>query len=217
MKYILLLLSFYVCEGLFAETVAGETIPIGMFSSGDITGWESRQFERKTEYSLADLDGIKVLKAFSNQSASGLFKNVTVNLKEYPYINWRWRAADKLLEKNETLKTGDDYVARLYVMRSGGVFFWNTKALNYVWSSQKVAGRIWPNAFAPDNNRMIAVRTAHDQTGQWYTEKRNVYEDFKQWLGDDVQQIHAVAIMTDTDNTHSQATAYYGDIYFSKE
>jgi hypothetical protein len=50
-----------------------------------------------------------------------------------------------------------------------------------------------------------------------YAEKRNILADLKQFVGEDIRYIDAVAVMTDTDNTNSKATAYYGDIYFSKD
>lgn len=194
-----------------------EHIVIGQFSSGELTGWEEKVFDNETAYFFTKMDDQIVLKSVSNDSASGLFKEVTVDIQKYPYLNWRWRVEDRLLPMDETQKAGDDYAARLYVMVSGGWFFWNTKALNYVWSSRSKRGDRWPNAFAPDNNQMIAVRTAEDQVGTWYIEKHNVYEALKSWLGDDVRSIDAIAIMTDTDNSNVKATALYGDIYFSKE
>jgi hypothetical protein len=63
---------------------------------------------------------------------------------------------------------------------------------------------------------MIALRSSSDQTGIWYTEKRNILADLKQQFGEELRYIDAVAIMTDTDNAHGIVTAYYGDIYFSK-
>ncbi len=194
--------------------------PLRFFSPAQdapLAKWEEKSFEGATRYQLVELNKQRVLKASSKASASGLFRKERINIKEFPYLNWRWQAASKLAELPETKKNGDDYVARVYVVRSGGWFFWETMALNYVWSSRSERGAIWPNAFAPDNARMVALRTAGDEPGQWYQEKRNVYEDFKKWLGEDVEYIDAVAIMTDTDNSGSQAEAYYGEIFFTQE
>lgn len=118
---------------------------------------------------------------------------------------------------DEQEKSGDDDAARVYVMVSGGLAFWRTRAINYVWASTSPKGRIWPNAFAGDHAVMIALRSADDQTGVWHIEKRNILADLKQQFGEDIQYIDAVAIMADTDNAQGKATAYYGDIYFSKE
>lgn len=217
MKRVLLVFVIFGCGLILASVQGAETVPVGVFSSGSLQGWKPKLFEGETTYRIETLENQRVLKAHSQQTASGLFKETTINLKEYPYLNWRWRIDQKLSESDERQKAGDDYVARIYVIYSGGLFFWRTKALNYVWSSRAERGTIWPNAFAPDNNRMIAVRSSQDNTDQWYSEKRNIFEDFKRWLGGEVVEIHAIAIMTDTDNTGSETTAFYGDIYFSKE
>ncbi|MES9927398.1 MAG: DUF3047 domain-containing protein, partial [Candidatus Thiodiazotropha sp. 6PDIVS] len=49
------------------------------------------------------------------------------------------------------------------------------------------------------------------------SERRDIKQDFKTFFGEDVTEIDVVAIMTDTDNTDSTATAWYGDIYFSSD
>ena len=214
---VLLMCLLFTFPVFSEELIQHEKIVLGRFSSNDLTGWKEKVFENKTEYFFTKVNDQVVLKSVSNGSASGLFKEVVVDIKKYPYLNWRWRIENKFAPMDESQKAGDDYVARLYVMVSGGVFFWNTKALNYVWSSRSKKDERWPNAFAPDNNRMVAVRTADDQVGTWYSEKRNVYDAFKHEFGEEVRLIDGVAIMTDTDNSNTRATAYYGDIYFSKE
>jgi len=64
---------------------------------------------------------------------------------------------------------------------------------------------------------MIAIESGSDYLGKWLTYKRNIKEDYKNLFGDDVRYVDAVAIMTDTDNAHGKAKAYYGEIYFSSE
>jgi hypothetical protein len=194
-----------------------DKLMIGHFSSGMLDQWESKAFKGQTHYQLTDLTGAKALKAESNGSASGLFKEQRIDLQKTPIMNWSWRIENRLGNINEQDKSGDDYAARVYVVVSGGLAFWRTRAINYVWASTSPKGKIWPNAFAGDHAMMIALRSSADQTGAWYTEKRNILADLKQFVGKDIRYIDAVAIMTDTDNTNSKATAYYGDIYFSKD
>ena len=117
---------------------------------------------------------------------------------------------------NEKMKVGDDYPARIYAIVSGGAFFWRTKALNYVWSSNQEVGSSWPNAFT-SNAVMTAVQSGPENIGKWVRQKRNIREDFRRYFGKDVKKIDAVAIMTDTDNAGGKATAHYGNIYFSSK
>lgn len=195
---------------------ANDRLLIGEFSQQSLDGWESKEFDNETNYAFVKQDGQYVLAANSEDAASGMFRKIEIDLKTYPYLNWRWRIKQAFPSIDETQKENDDYVARIYVVKSGGFFFWKTKALNYVWSSRDQKEAQWPNAYAPNNTEMLAVRSSKDQSGIWYTEKRNVYEDLKDWLGEEVETIHAIAIMTDTDNTGMTAEAYYGDIFFSQ-
>jgi len=212
-----LLLSIFL---QFSPVVASELIkvPVGEFSENKLDGWEEKEFNGKTEYKVISLEGKKVVSARSNGTASGLFKEITVDLKKTPYINWSWKVDNVLLSADEKTKAGDDYAARIYVVSSGGFFIWKTKALNYVWSSQQPVGDAWPNAFT-SNAQMIAVESGQpifiEGKSHWKTYKRNVLEDFKRYHGVDIDEIDVIAIMTDTDNTGLSANAYYGDIYFS--
>ncbi|MDD5581208.1 MAG: DUF3047 domain-containing protein [Methylobacter sp.] len=199
-----------------AEAVIDKLI-IGDFSSGSLDQWESKEFKGRTQYELTNLAGVRVLKAESADSASGLFKEQRIDLQKTPFMNWSWRIENRLVNINEQTKSGDDYVARVYVIVSGGLAFWRTRAINYVWASTSPKGKVWPNAFAGDHAMMIALRSANDQTDTWYTEKRNILTDLKQQVGEEIRYIDAVAIMSDTDNAKGKATAYYGDIYFSNK
>jgi hypothetical protein len=76
---------------------------------------------------------------------------------------------------------------------------------------------IWPNAFAGDHAMMVAVRGQEAPLNEWQSEKRNVGADLKKLFGEDIRTIDAVALMTDTDNSHGQVSAFYGDIWFSKD
>ena len=208
-------LFFHLFNIAFAENDAN--IHIGFFSSGSMDGWKNKSFSGSTDYQLTQLENLTVLKAVSHSGASGLFKEQRIDLLKTPYLNWRWRIDNRLENLNEQSKSGDDYSARVYVVVSGGWAFWKTKAVNYVWAGNTVKGTVWPNAFAGNSAMMLAIRSSDDKTHTWYQEKRNILRDLKQQFGTDIHYIDAVAIMTDTDNGNGDATAYYGDIYFSAE
>ncbi|MEQ1740143.1 MAG: DUF3047 domain-containing protein [Methyloglobulus sp.] len=203
------------------STIADEQAPnklvVGSFSTGSLAGWKSKEFTGQTQYQIAKLDGSQALKADSNASASGLFHEQRIDLQKTPVMNWRWRIENRLGKIDEQTKAGDDFAARVYVVVSGGLLSWNTKAINYVWASTSPKDKMWPNPFAGDHAMMLAVRSSSDKTGTWITEKRNIRADFKQLTGEDMPYIDAVAIMTDTDNAKGKAVAYYGDIYFTAE
>jgi hypothetical protein len=189
---------------------------IMVLTGSDLSEWEEKSFQGWTEYTVVDDSTGQVVRAVSNATASGLFRKMTVDLHRTPFLHWSWRIDNIVDNDQEQSKAGDDYVARIYVVFSGGAFFWRTRALNYVWSSHQEVGSVWPNAYT-GNAVMVAQRSGDALAGRWVTESRNVLADAQRLLGPRYTHIDAIAIMTDTDDTGQQAVAYYGDIYFSGE
>jgi hypothetical protein len=187
-----------------------------VLSGGSLAGWKDKHFSGETSYTPDKIDGRVCVKATAEGTASGMFREIEVDLTKTPWLNWRWRVDNIYDNRGEQTKAGDDYPARIYVVKSGGALFWKTLAVNYVWSSHQPVSTSWFNAYT-DNARMIAVRSGQAETGQWLVEKRNVRDDFRQAFGKDVTAIHAVAFMSDADNTGLIASACYGDIFFSSE
>ena len=224
---------FLTTLSLNHAVVADNKLPIGEFSQNRLEGWEHKSFKGETQYRLQAVDGVTVLMADSRAAGSGLFKEQHIDLEQTPFLNWSWRIGKRLTGLNEQSKAGDDYAARVYVVVKGGLAFWQTKAINYVWAGNTKKDSIWPNAFAGDHAMMLALRGPEASLNVWQTEKRNIRADFKKLFGQDISAIDAVAIMTDTDsaivpdialppasmqsNNGGQASAAYGDIWFSKD
>jgi len=195
-------------------TVEGKKIVIGLFSLGKMVGWQSEMFDGETLYRLVKDKNKQVLMADSESAASGLVYKQQIDLEQTPWLNWSWKTESVLTGLDETQKTGDDFTARLYVIVDGGLVFWQTHALNYVWSSSHEKGEKWSNPYT-SNATMFAIEAGEAALGDWQHYSRNIRSDFKQLVGKDIRYIDAVAIMTDTDNSRQKTKAYYGDIFFT--
>lgn len=211
-RYVLWLILFAM-----QNVAAGPDILLGDFSQRHLDGWQQKSFKAETDYHLQTLNVLSVLTARSKAAGSGLFKEQGVELDKTPFLNWSWRIDKRLLGLNERTKNGDDYAARIYVISNGGVAFWQTKAINYVWSSNNPKDSVWPNAFVGERAMMFALRGTEAPLKVWQYEKRHVKADFQTLFGEDLHTIDGVALMTDTDNSNTEVTAYYGDIWFSKD
>jgi len=194
-----------------------DSIKISNFSNNSLADWQVKSFSGATQYQVVHLNNRKVLKAYSLASASSLYKEVHIDLHQTPYLNWSWQVDKKLNIKNERTKQGDDFSARIYLIVKGEWFFWQTKSLNYVWSSHNAKLTAWPNPYAAKNVMMLAIRDSTDKEKHWYTEKRHALNDLKQYFGKDIRYIDAIAIMTDTDNSKEAALSYYDNLYFSEQ
>ena len=187
-----------------------------MLRDGDVAGWEEKVFEGRTLYETVRRDGRTVIRATSRGTASGLFLRRRIDLEETPILRWSWRVEGTLGDIDERTRAGDDYSAKVYVIRLHPVFVWRARAVIYVWASTRVPGETWRNAYT-DSSRHVAVRSGDAHAGQWVDERRDVRADFRELFGESVRHVDAVAIMTDTDNTGGGAVAYYGDIVFTSE
>jgi hypothetical protein len=201
---------------LIPAIVLASGLEIGRFSSGELSGWQEETFRgrRKTIYSLAIENGRTVLRAESHHAASGLLKKVDLDPDRYPIIRWSWKVAHTLNREDVTKKSGDDFAARVYVVFPSPLF-WKTRAINYVWSAKLPRNSAVPSPYT-GNAVILAVETGEERAGIWISEERNIREDFKRVFGEEPSRIGAVAVMTDTDDTGGDVTAWYGDITLSE-
>lgn len=229
--------------GLPRVNFAQETVMVGHFSTSSPEdaqpqGWEPMEFKKITNHTTYDLvreDGIGVIKAHSNGASSGLMHRISIDPMQYPIISWRWKTRNMLKNGDVTLKSGDDYPARIYITfaydgsRLG--FFEKTKynaakliygeyppmgAINYIWDGKAPQGTSVPNAYT-SRVMMIVVESGSNNLNTWVEERQNIREDYRKLFGQEPPMISGVAIMTDTDNTGEEATTFYGDIIFSKK
>lgn len=172
--------------------------------------WEEKSFKGTTLYQVTREDNQWCIKATSHSSASGLYYKISYDTKKYPILTWRWKVDHVLSNGNALKKEGDDYAARIYVVFPS-VWFWKTRAINYIWANKLPRGTSVANPYS-SNAIMIAVESGSTHTGKWLDERRNVFEDFRRYFGKDPPRVGAISIMTDTDNTGEDAVAWYGPI-----
>jgi hypothetical protein len=208
-KQLSVLLAF-----MAAGSAVGEAFLAMDFSRDALTAFKQQSFKGNTDYQRVQLDGETVLQAITRNTASALYHKVDIDLTATPYLNWRWRVENTYPIENQQIKSGDDYPARIYVVFKLGIFPWQTRALNYVWSNTASQLPYWPNPFT-DKAIMIPLRTPADQLGQWRSERVNVAADYYRIFGERITTLQGVALMSDSDNTGASAVAYYGNISFS--
>lgn len=193
---------------------AGDQV-IGDFRDG-LAGWGERSFVGNTRYRVVELEGEPVLEAQARASASALYRDTPVDLTATPYLHFRWRVAGTFgADLDERSKSGDDYPARIYVVRRGGLAFWRTRALNYVWASAEPVGARWPNAYAGRNAQMWVLDSGGQQAGEWVSHVRDVRADWLAAFGERIDSLDGLALMTDADDTGGSVRAWYAAIRFS--
>jgi hypothetical protein len=197
---------------------AGE-VKIFNFTVSELLNLEVRKVrgaDNKTIYTVGSNEKGNFLKAIADNAASGLGKEVKIDLDKTPFINITWKIENNLPGIKENTKRGHDFAARVFVIKKTGATALSNRAINYVFSSNNEVGFSSPSPYTKKSIDNVLASTKN-HLNEWITVKANVKEDFKKFHDLDVNQLDGLAIMSDTDNSKMKAVAYYQNIYFSAE
>mgnify|MGYP001249066336 CR=1 FL=1 len=175
-----------------------------------------RGADNKTLYTIGTNNDGNYLKSVADNAASGLGKEIKIDLNKTPFINITWKIEKDLSGIKENTKKGHDYAARVFVIKKTGATPLSNRAINYVFSSNNEVGSNWPSPYTKKSIDNVLASTK-DYLNQWITVKANVKEDFKKFHELDVNELDGIAIMSDTDNSKMRSVAYFQNIYFSAD
>ena len=181
----------------------------------DLLKLESKNTKAEDNLKIVQDEGGGCLKAEAKGQASGIGREIKVDLSKTPFINITWKIEQGVEGVKENTKKGHDFAARVAVVKETGALPWQKSAMNYVFSSNEKTNTHWVGPYRKQIIDYVASSLVDQPLDTWVTVKLNVKDHFKQFLDMDLDEIDGVVIMTDTDNTDQKAVAYYKDIYFS--
>jgi hypothetical protein len=199
---------------LWAGSAAAELRPFSLYG---LAGWDEKTFfrVRPTEYKSVDEGRAQVIQSDCKESSSGYSWQQKMDLKTTPILKWRWKVDNLYPGLNEREKSGDDFPARVYVVTDGGVMFWSSRAIVYVWSNGEQGVEDWPSGYT-DKVHVVAVRAGAEGLGQWQDQSRDLRADFKKYFDLEPESLAGVAIMSDCDDHKGSARAWFGDLILSE-
>ena len=175
-----------------------------------------RGADNKTIYSVGSNENGNFLKSVADNAASGLGKEIKIDLSRTPFINITWKVEKDLSGIKENTKKGHDFAARVFVIKKTGATPLSNRAINYVFSSNNEVGTNYPSPYTKKSIDNVLASTKNN-LDEWITVKVNVKEDFKRLHDLDVNELDGLAIMSDTDNSKMKSIAYFQNIYFSSQ
>ena len=213
------ILYFFFSIFLLANSVYAEKIKIFDFTEKELSELKVRKVrgaDNKTVYTVGSNDNRNFLKAIADNAASGLGKEIKIDLNITPFINITWKIEQDLKGIKEDTKKGHDFAARVFAIKKTGATPLSNRAINYVFSSNNEIGKSWPSPYTKKSIDKVLSSTKKN-LNEWVTVKANVKEDFKKFHNLDINELDGLAIMSDTDNSKLIAITYYQNIYFSAE
>ena len=192
-------------------------IKVFEFNENELSQLDVRKIrgaDNKTIYTVGSNENGNFLKAVADNAASGLGKELKIDLNKTPFINITWKIEKDLSGIKENTKKGHDFAARVFAVKKTGATPLSNRAINYVFSSNNEVGFNSPSPYTKKSIDNV-LATTKENLNEWVTVKANVKEDFKKFHNLDVNELDGLAIMSDTDNSKMKAIAYFQNIYFS--
>ena len=207
----------FITTLIFLNSAFAEDVNIFKFTEQELSELDVRKVrgaDNKTVYSVGSNENGNFLKAVADNAASGLGKEVKINLNKTPFINITWKIEKDLQGINENSKKGHDFAARVFAVKKTGATPLSNRAINYVFSSNSKVGQSSPSPYTKKSIDNV-LSTTKDNLNEWVTVKANVKKDFKKFHDLDVNELDGLAIMADTDNSKMKSISYFQNIYFS--
>lgn len=201
--------------------------------NGMPNGWNFYRiapYKKNTVYRLESYQGRTVLSANSKTSASGLAVKLRPRQVNNLWLQWEWKALSAIPEADNAERYNDDAPLRILVAFDGNKSKLPLKekmnfemanlisgqempyaTLMYIWSGKSPVDTIIANAHT-SRIKMIVVDSGWENLGSWHKHQRDLAADYKRAYGEAPGEIIGIALLTDTDNTKSEARAIYGDI-----
>ena len=213
------ILYIFITSLIFLSSAHAETVKVFEFTEKELSALEIRKVrgaDNKTAYTVGSNENGNYLKAVADNAASGLGKEIKIDLNKTPFINITWKIEKDLRGIKENTKKGHDYAARVFAIKKTGATPLSNRAINYVFSSNSDVGENRPSPYTKKSIDNI-LATTKDNLNVWVTVKANVKQDFKKFHDLDVNELDGLAIMADTDNSKMKSVSYFQNIYFSAD
>ena len=210
---------FIISVLLITNFVNAESVKVFEFTEKELSELKVRKVrgaDNKTVYSIGLNKNGNFFKAVADNAASGLGKEVKIDLNKTPFINITWKIEQDLKGIKEDTKKGHDFAARVFAIKKTGATPLSNRAINYVFSSNNEIGKSWRSPYTKKSIDNV-LSTTKEHLNEWVSVKANVKEDFNKFHNLNVNEIDGIAIMTDTDNSKLKAITYYQNIFFSSE
>lgn len=207
------LLSFAAIKGAdAADGIIRALIPAGESAP---RGWKVKEWKGKADISVVKTPFGNAVHLKSANTSSAIYREMAFDIKEYPVLNWRWKVTKIPKGADVRKRSADDQAAQVYVVFPRFPESINSRLVGYIWDSSAPAGQLF-HSTKSKNTKYVVMKSGPSELGEWFQEKRNVYEDYKALFKEEPPKAGSVSIMIDSDDTDSSAESFIGDIYFSK-
>ena len=144
----------------------------------------------------------------------GIGKRIKFNVHVFQWIHWRWKVRVLPMGAREDVKKKNDSPAALYIAFKGLYPF--NHVLKYAWSATLPIGVITKSPYH-GGTMVIILRSGPNDRDTWFSEQRNILDDYRKAFNAEPPSVVGIAIQTDSDNTGTSASADFADIIVTRD
>ena len=197
--------------------------------------WQHTTFIGKTptRFVYERKDGRHAVVASAQTSASMLRSAMRVEPEALGALRFSWKVPALIPAADMALREADDAPVRIVLAFEGDRSRFSPRnamlselartltgeempyaTLMYVWCNRREVGSVITNP-RTDRIRKLVVESGPRRLGEWLDYERDVRADFERAFGEAPGALVGIALMTDTDNTLSKASAWYGPVHLA--
>ncbi|MCY7305515.1 MAG: DUF3047 domain-containing protein [Rhodoferax sp.] len=201
-------------------------------AGGPAPQWTHQQFpgKRASQYRYARVDGRDAVRVQSSSSISMLRQVLRVEPGDLGRLRFSWKVPTLITSADMKDRDVEDSPVRVVLAFEGDRSKFSARdamlselahaltgeplpyaTLMYVWCNETAAGTVL-NGNRTGRIRKLVLESGGAKLNQWLDYERDIRADFEKAYGEPPGALVAIGIMTDTDNTRSAATAWYGPV-----
>lgn len=194
--------------------------------------WMHKTFPGKaaSRFNYARHDGRDAVSVLADASASMLRQDVRIEPDDLGRVRFSWKVPQLIEQADMALRDRDDAPVRIVLAFEGDRSRFSPRdaalselanaltgepmpyaTLMYVWCNRRAPGSVIHNP-RTDRVRKLVVESGARRLNEWLDYERDIRADFERVFGEAPGALVGVAIMTDSDNTRTQARAWYGPV-----
>lgn len=244
MKYrwggVTLLLAAFLFAGCAAVPAAKDPVeiaasPWAVESAPATTGWDHLIFPGKSpnQFKYDRKDGREAVAVSTASSASMLRSKVRIEATDLGSVRFSWQVPQLIAGADMALREADDSPVRVVLVFEGDRSRFSARdaalselahvltgekmpyaTLMYVWCNKRTPGTVIRSP-RTERVRKLVVESGGRKLNQWLDYERNIRADFERAFGEKPGALVGIGIMSDSDNTLSTSSAWYGPVRLS--
>ena len=218
-----------VLLGLMALPVQGQSLRLDEYSetlkpNKVISGWDSTKFSPvfgsgnkfffQFVYKSPEEHYLHLASGDDNSFSVGSKKEI--KLADWPVLSWEWKVTTTPKGGDVQIKEKDDQAGSICLVVDPGMTSFDS-SLCYIYENDGPKDQVLTSK-KDEKAKYIIVRSAKaDGLGKWFSEKRNLLEDYKKAFGRTPTKIGVIGMQIDSNDTKSSGEAFFRKIILTKK